>query len=309
MSDSASEAGIRRFLPELATLTVIVLWASTFIVTKDAFDVFRPMAYVGIRFAIMAAMGFAVLAVRRRQHPDRYPRIEREHWPRLIAVALVGYSIYQLGFTYGLDNSSPFAASLIMAITPLFALLIATFQGERSPVTVWLGVGVAIVGVAIFLSGKDSGGTVIGTALILVASISSAVYSVINRPMVRAYPFETVAAVTTGIGAIPLIVIAIPDLARQDWSAPHAGHWFGLAYMVVFPVYIAYILWNWAIAQRGLSVTAGQLLVPVFSGIFSALFFTEAFGPIKLVGAAITMLGLVLMRYRRRITKAAASPL
>lgn len=305
-----SLAGFRRFLPELATLIVVFLWASTFIVTKDAFETFRPLAFVGVRFLLMVALAYGVLWVRQRQRPAAYRPVARADWPRFLAVGLIGYSIYQLGFNFGLDHSSPFAASLIMAITPLFALLIATAQGERSPITVWIGVAVAIGGVVVFLTDKDSGGTGIGTILILVASVSSAAYSVINRPLVRTYPFETVAAVTTGVGAVPLLLVAIPDLVRQDWGEPTLLDWIALVYMVILPVYVAYILWNWAISQRGLSITGGQLLVPIFSGILSAFFFSESFGPLKLVGAAIAMAGLLLMRYRpRRVTKPAAGSL
>jgi drug/metabolite transporter (DMT)-like permease len=301
---------ISRYLPELAALAVAFLWASTFIVTKDAFETFRPLAFVGIRFAMMTALAFGVLFVRARKHPRAYYHVEPADRGRFLLVGLVGYGIYQLGFNFGLEHSSAFAASLIMALTPLFALMIATLQGERSAMTVWFGVTVAIAGVVIFLMDKESGGTVLGTALVLVASVSSALYSVANRPLVRKYPFETVAAYTTTVGAIPLILVAIPDLVRQDWGKPTGADWLALVYMVILPVYVAYILWNWAIAQRGISITGAQLLVPVFSGVLSALILSESFGALKIIGGAIALIGLLLMRYRpRRITNPAGASL
>jgi drug/metabolite transporter (DMT)-like permease len=299
-----------RYSPEFAALTVAFLWASTFIVTKDAFESFSPLAFVGIRFAMMTALAGAVLYVRGRHDPQTYFAVDRADWGRFLFVGLVGYGIYQLGFNFGLERSSAFAASLIMALTPLFALAIATIQGERSPWTVWLGVGVAIAGVVIFLLDKDSGGTILGTALVLVASVSSAIYSVVNRPLVRKYPFETVAAITTTAGAIPLILVSIPDLIRQDWGQPTAMNWIALVYMVILPVYVAYILWNWAISQRGLSITGAQLLVPIFSGALSAIVLSESFGPLKVTGGAIALVGLLFMRYRpRRVTNVVSASL
>ena len=285
-------------------MTVVVLWASTFIVTKHAFETFNPLAFVGIRFVLMVILAGGVLWVRGRKDPDKYFKVDRADWPRFILVGVIGYAIYQLGFNFGLEHSSPFAASLIMAMTPVFALGIATFQGEKSSWTVWLGVAIAIVGVVVFLTDKDSGGTGIGTILVLVASVSSAIYSVMNRPLVRKYPFETVAAITTTTGAIPLLLISLPQMIDQDWGRPSVGDYVALIYMVILPVYVAYILWNWAISQRGISITGGQLLVPVASGIFSAIFFTESFGTIKLIGGAIALAGLVLVRYKpKRITQ------
>lgn len=295
--------GISRYLPEFAALAVVVLWASTFVVTKNAFETFSPLAFIGIRFLLMTALAGSVLYLRGRSDPGRYFRIDRADWPRFIAVGLIGYGVYQLGFNFGLERSSPFAAALIMAVTPVFALAIATFQGDRSPWTVWLGVLIAIAGVVVFLTDRNSGGTIVGTILVLVASVSSAIYSVTNRPLVRRYPFETVAAVTTIAGAVPLVLVSLPAMIDQDWGGPSIWDYVALLYMVILPVYVAYILWNWAISQRGISITGAQLLVPVVSGGFSALFFSESFGAIKIIGGVIALAGLVLMRYApRRVT-------
>ncbi|MEJ7837419.1 MAG: DMT family transporter [Thermomicrobiales bacterium] len=303
-AEQSDPSGLTRYLPELAALTVVVLWASTFIVTKNAFETFSPLAFVGIRFVLMTALALGVLYVRGRKDPARYFQVARDDWSRFVLVGLVGYGVYQLGFNFGLEHSSPFAASLIMAMTPVFALGIATFQGERSTWLVWLGVLVAVAGVVVFLTDKNSGGTVLGTVLMLVASVSSAIYSVTNRPLVRTYPFETVAAITTIAGAVPLVLVSLPQMIDQDWTRPSFWDYLALVYMVILPVYVAYILWNWAINQRGISITGGQLLVPVVSGGFSALFFSESFGLVKIIGGVIALAGLVLMRISaRRVTK------
>jgi drug/metabolite transporter (DMT)-like permease len=76
--------------------------------------------------------------------------------------------------------------------------------------------------------------------------------------------------------------------------------------MVLLPVYVAYMLWNWAIARRGAAAaTSFSLLVPILSGILSVLIFGEQFGVAKLLGAAFVLAGLVIIRYR---TKPATRP-
>jgi drug/metabolite transporter (DMT)-like permease len=65
--------------------------------------------------------------------------------------------------------------------------------------------------------------------------------------------------------------------------------------------YVAYMLWNWAIARRG-AATASTfgLLVPILSGVLSVLFFGEQFGLAKLFGAACVLAGLVIVRLPAR---------
>ena len=290
----------RDFLPELTQLLVVLMWASTFILTKDAFDDILPLAFAVVRFAFVTILAFAVLAVRgARGGWQRYWRIDRADLPRFLLAGIFGYTLYQVGFTLGLSRTSPFASALLIAMLPLFSLLIVTVRGERSPLVIWIGVAVAVAGVAIFLSGEAGGGTVLGNALSLMAALSFALYSVVNRPLVRRYPPETVAAWTTLIGTIPLIALAIPDTLEQDWTGIPIDTWLVILYMAVLPVYVAYMMWNWAIRQRGVTATSWTLLVPVVSGIFSALFYGEDFGPAKLLGGALAITGLVLMRPRK----------
>jgi DME family drug/metabolite transporter len=81
----------------------------------------------------------------------------------------------------------------------------------------------------------------------------------------------------------------------------------GIIYMVVLPVYVAYMIWNWAIARRGAATaTTMSLLVPILSGILSVPLFGEQFGFLKLLGAAFVMGGLLIVRYSPK--PAASSP-
>ena len=61
---------------------------------------------------------------------------------------------------------------------------------------------------------------------------------------------------------------------------PSALGWLAIIYMVILPVYVAYMIWNWAIARRGVAAaTSFSLLVPIVSGALSAWLFGEQFGP------------------------------
>ncbi len=301
------EATWRRFAPELVLTAVVLIWASTFVITKDALDEFTPFSFIFARFAIILALAFAVLAVQgQRRGWSRMWRVDRGDWPRFLLSGLLGYTVYQIGFTVGLDNTSPFSSSLLIAMVPLFTLVIATVLGERHPRGAWTGVIVAITGVTVFLLQRQVGGSLLGNALSAGAAIAFASYGLANRSLVQKYPTVTVSAYTTLVGTLPLLALSLPDASRQDWAALNLGQWLMLLYMAIFPIYLVYIGYNWAIAQRGISVTSAGLVVPIVSGVLSATFFDEAFGPFKVAGALLVLVGLVLIqRARVRLAKRA----
>lgn len=287
-------------LPELSQFAVVLMWASTFIITKDAFEEFDPLAFAFARFALICALSVTVLVIRgSRGGWRRYWHIDRADVPRFAFAGLFGYTIYQLGFTLGLDHASPFASSLMIAMMPLFSLALVTFLGERPHAGAWIGVGVAIAGVAIFLRDRTGDTSALGVALSLMAAVSFATYGVINRPLVLRYPQETVAAYATLMGAVPLLLIALPDTLKQDWATIGISSWLTIVYMSIFPVYVAYMMWNWAIRRRGVGATSWSLLVPIVSGVLSSLILDETFGPLKIAGGALAIFGLVLMRSPR----------
>lgn len=287
---------LERFGPELAQGFVVLLWASTFIVTKGMFAEMGALPFICVRFAAMVALAFAVMLLR-RNGADR--AIRRSDWGRFLAVGLTGYTLYQLAFVLGLERTSPFSSSLLVAMVPLFTVIMTTLMGERAPRQAWVGLAVAIAGAAIFLWDKrgEGSGTLVGDLLSLGAAVSFAAYGILARPLVSRYPPETYTAWTILFGAIPLFLVSLPATVREDWGGVSGLGWAAVIYMAIFPVYVAYQIWNWAIARRGVTAaTSFSLLVPIVSGILSALIFGEAFGPLKIVGAALVLAGLVVVR-------------
>ena len=296
------------FGPELALLTVVGLWASTFIVTKDLYDTLSPLAFTGVRFGLMILFSWAVLLVQssRQGTTAKAVRVNRSDMPRFLLAGVTGFTLYQLGFALGLERTSPFSSSLLIAMVPVVTVVLLAMLGERTPPFAWAGLGVAVLGAVVFLLDKrgDGGGTLTGDLLSLGAAFAFATYGVVNRPLTKAYPPATATAYGVTAGGVPLLLICAPAIADQDWGAVSVWQWLAIVYMVVLPVYVAYMLWNWAIARRGVAAaTRFSLLVPIFSGIFSALIFAEGFGFLKLLGAALVLLGLVIARFGQRKTR------
>src|SRR5262245_6771044 len=192
--DQRTESGgvVAAIGPELAQLLVVGLWASTFIVTKHAFNELAPLAFTFVRFGLMTILAFVVLVARGLSWP-----IDLRDLPRFPLAGLTGYTFYQLCFVLCLERTSPFTSSLLIAMVPLFTLVFLATRGERPPARGWAGLAVALVGVIVFLSDKWGRGAqagLAGEALSIGADVSFALYGIVNRTLVRNYQPETYTA-------------------------------------------------------------------------------------------------------------------
>ena len=69
----------------------------------------------------------------------------------------------------------------------------------------------------------------------------------------------------------------------------------GLAYLVIFPSWLAYLFWSKGIAVVG--ATKGEVythLVPLFGGLFGIVFLKDTPNLYHLISATLIVLGIVL---------------
>jgi drug/metabolite transporter (DMT)-like permease len=303
------EPGRSRTLGRADILAVLAVssWGLSYGLTKLAFREWRPLAFTGTRFLAMAVIALVVLAAQGRLGamlgPDR---------ARFALGGLFGFTLYQLGFTLGLDRTSAFASTLLLTTVPLFSLLFLRLGGVESVRHgQWAGVGLATAGILLFMAGTSGGLHVtearVGDLLSLGAAASFALYGIVNKPLATRYPASTVLAGTLLIGSIPLVPLGLADSRGQWWAEVSLVGWGIWIYAVVLPIYLAYTWWTAAIALRGVAAIAPYvLLVPVAGGLFALLWLGERVGLVSAVGAAVTLVGLALGRdwlpRRRRAT-------
>lgn len=297
-SDRSRKAG-HNWLPDAALALTLLIWASTFLVTKELFDHLSVFAYIAVRFGLMTVVAFLVLWFTVRRNPSQRWIPQRADWPRVIAAGLMGFTLNGLGFNLGVDLTSVFSAAFLNTTAPLFTILFLAMVGERPPLVAWLGVTISTVGVAIFLLDQSGGErSLLGDVLCLASAAAFSLYSIWVRPLTRTYSGPVTTAWTLLAGAIPLVLIGLPAALDQDWNALSAQSWVALGYLVVFPIYVAYTLFNYTVQHRGAAFTSSFiLLVPVLSGLLATLFYSDPFGPTKLLGAALILTGLVAIRF------------
>ena len=267
-----------------ALIAVTAVWGVTFVQVKDAVEVYPLFAFLAVRFAI-AGLTLAVPAA---------TRVRGLGWRGVRAGVLLG-GLLAAGYAFqtaGLERTSVsatgFVTGMYVVLTPIFAL--ALFR-IRSGTAVWLGVGLATVGLAM-LSGIG-GGEVEGNLLVLAGA---AAYSLQITLMERYAPqhdplaltFVEMLAVLGALGAIALV--------RGDLSTPHGwAVWSALLVTGVFASALAFLVQSWAQRRASAARTAlAFAMEPVFAAIFGIALAGDRLGTLGWGGCAVIMAGIVM---------------
>jgi drug/metabolite transporter (DMT)-like permease len=186
-----------------------------------------------------------------------------------------------------------------MALTPVMVAAIGGSLGvERLGVGGWLGIVTSVVGVYLVIrSSNGSEGSLWGDLLVLAATFCWSVYTVGGKPLLGRHGALKVTAYSMCIGSAFFIPFGIPAVVRLPFSQIPWAAWAGLIFSFVFALSIAYLGWYYAVSRVGPSRTAVYSnLTPVAALLTSWLALGERIAPLQLVGAAVILVGIYVVR-------------
>jgi len=277
--------------------TACVIWGTNFVVVKSALADFDPLAFNGIRFSIAAAILLWL------QWRAEGLGVLRPVLPQVLAIGLVGNLCYQMLFIYGLAGTQASQASLFTSTTPLWVLLFAGLTGHDAlNGRVVAGLLLGTIGVTLLLwesfygSGAGSGYG-IGNMLLLGASASWAIYTVYSQPLLgRLRPLALTSA-TMAAGAIPLLVVAVPQIARIRVTEVHPTSWAGLLYSALMALVFGYVAWSRGVQEIGSTRTSMYVnLIPVVATATAWAWLGERLSSRQFLGGAAVIAGIALSR-------------
>ncbi len=295
---------------DVGLVTVCVIWGINFSVIKVALTEIEPLAFNAFRFPIASATLFLLL---RRRGPIPLPH--RQDWARIVLLGLLGNLAYQFLFIFGLDATLAGNASLVLATTPIWTLVLSTALGqERHTVVVWLGVLAALGGVVMVVTGGRAavglaGSLPWGDLLVVGAAITWAIYMVGARDLTRSYGALPVTSWTLWVATPGLMAAGVPSVAGMNLSSVSTLAWVGVAYAAILGIAIAYLLWNHGLERIGSARTAVfSSLVPVVALITAAIWLGEQPSGLQLAGAVVITGGVWLARSARMQEAPAVEP-
>lgn len=299
---AAAEHARRDSIALAASLVLILVWGVNFVVQKAVFEALPPTGFLFARYLIMPACALAILL---HAFGPSFPRMPASDLWALARLGFVGHALHVGMVTYGIDWSTPFSSSVILACGPIFTLLILRWFGIETLTRAQVaGVAIALAGVLVFLSDKLLVGRLQATGgdlVLLVAAAFFSLYTVAAKPLIQRHGGVTVMGYATLFGSVPIVLLTAPVGLSIDWAGLPMLTWFGLLWAVIISAFAGWLVWGWVNAVRGVARTAPLMyLMPAVAGLAAWLLTDERFTLIKIAGAAITLGGVAVAQFTGR---------
>ncbi len=289
----------RRAWAIASVILLMVLWGSTFVVTKEAVREVPPLTLGFLRFFIAAL----VLV------PIAFARGGLAALPRPLPVArlawmgIAGIAVFIISFNYALSYGSAAQGALIFALVPAAVLIAATIGlGERPSRRRIVGIVLSICGVAVVVTAGTTGGSAsnpeLGAFWMLVAVLAWAVYTVLAKQLEQADQIVVIAFVSV-VSLVLLLPAAAFEVAQLGWPEPSLAGWLGTLFLGLFASALAYVWYSRSLQQLDASVVGVYLnLDPIIGVLTAVVFLGETLNAWQVGGGLVAFAGMWLASTR-----------
>lgn len=285
----------------LLLLLMVLIWSANFIVAKFVLRELPPFALLFLRvfFSNLILLGLYFGSGQYRRRP-----IARADWGWFALLGLCGIALNQTGFTVGIHYTTVSHSALIISLTPIFVLFLAT-RMKLEPLTALKvgGMALSFVGVAILTlehGAGPNGPTLRGDLITLGGAMAFALYTVFGKRVSGRYDTLSLTTFIYLAGFLVVIPLAGWQLFRVDWGQVSWRGWLGVFYMAAAASVTAYMIFYYALTKIDASrVIAFSYLQPVLATLLGILILGEHLTPYLLTGGPLVLLGVYLLEWGR----------
>ncbi len=280
----------------VAAGVTVFLWASAFVVIRDAGHALSPAPLALIRLAV-AAVALTALVLVQSSRSARRPRT----WTGaglVVAYGVVWLAGYTVALNAGERHIDAGTAALLVSLAPLMITFGAgLFLGEGYPKALILGSIVALSGVAVIAMDSSGGGDWIGVVLCLLAAVLFTAGMLIQKVTLRHVDGLTATWLACVAGSVALAPWA-PQLVDELGSAS-GGAVAGAIYLGLFPTAIGFVTWSYALSRTHTGrLGATTYVAPALAVLMSWTLLAETPTAYGLAGGAICLVGVAISRRR-----------
>ncbi|MDQ3998174.1 MAG: DMT family transporter [Gemmatimonadota bacterium] len=280
----------------LLLLAAVLIWGSTYVITKTGVEEVPPMLFALLRYCV-ASLLLAPLALLRARPLRGSPPPPAT----LVLMGLTGVALYYAGFNLSLTYTTASQGALVQSSIPaVTAILAVVWLRERLSARRMLGIGLAIVGVMLVVAGapSDDGARapLVGNLLMCGTVLTWGVYTMLAKRVAGTDAIAVTAAVSV-IGTVMLIPAALAEAAGAPTPAISADAWLRIIYLGALPSAAGYLLYNRALRDLDASqVGAFTNLSPVIGAVSGVVFLGETITPLAIGGGVTALVGVWMCR-------------
>lgn len=279
-------------------LLTMIVWGSTFVVTKGINEQIPPftLAFARVAIGALILMPFLLLRPARVASEPGAPTRPLP-WGTIWLMGLIGVALYYAVFNWSLMYTSASQGALVQSCIPAMTALIAViWLRERATITRWLGIGLTIAGVLIVFSGSGGGdgaaGSVFGNVLMFVTTILWGIYTSLAK-RVADVDARVVTAGIAVVGAAVLLPMAIVEIAAAGMPNVTPMGWLGLVYLGTTASGLAYLLYNAALKHMDAShVGVYTNLIPIVGVLSGVIVLGEPLSLRAVIGGGVVLVGV-----------------
>ncbi len=277
----------------IVTLSMM-FWGMTFVWTKDTLEVYNPITIITIRLIISSLFLMLLMVILKR-----WETIKKKDLPYLILLAFLSPFLYFIGETYGIDNASSTASSVMIATIPIFSTISAYFiYKEKLTAINFIGMGISFIGLFLVVLTKNLNFSInlMGLVMLLLAVFSSVTYVLVLKKFSNNYGAITIVAYQNLIGFLmflPLFFI----FEFKDFIAikPSTHILKNILMLSIFGSSLAFVFFTYGNKKLGVSKSEFFAnLIPIFTAITAYFVLGERLTWFNILGIFIVIFGLTL---------------
>ncbi|EGB16637.1 protein of unknown function DUF6 transmembrane [Pseudodesulfovibrio mercurii] len=282
----------------LALWAAVLLWASSFIVLKIAFQRFDPMVVIFGRMFV-ASLCF-LLVFRNLRHIDYRPG----DWKLLAFMGICEPGLYFVFEALALTYTDASQAGMICALLPLMVALVARLTLDE-PLTrrTATGFGLAIVGAVVLSSVAEATDTasnpILGNFLEFLAMICACGYMIALKKLTPRYDpwfLTMVQAFTGSLFFFPLLFLPTTELP----TAFDTTGVLSILYLGVFVTIGAYGMYNYGMSKIPAAQASAFInLIPVITLILGMVLLGERLNWMQYAASALVIAGVYVSQDRK----------
>ena len=279
----------------LSVLGANLIYGANYSIAKKIMpEYIGPFGFIVVR-VICAALLFFIAGLFVKE------KMEKKLFKKLLLCSLFGVALNQLLFFWGLSKTEPINAALMMTTNPIMVLVMAHFiLKEKISLLKVTGILIGIAGAStLIVFGKKvslTSETAIGDFMVLINSLSFAVFLIMVKPMMMKYHVVTIMKWVFLFGTFMVLPFGFNQCMDARWTDLTFDLWMGIIYVVVATTFIAYFLNVIALRHLSPSVVSFYIyLQPVFATLFSLILSEGTPNILQLISALLIFTGVYLV--------------